>query len=58
MINPLSISPVVPQLTPSVAVKEQANNKLDFSKQLTEALNNINEMQVKADDMATKLVLG
>ena len=58
MINPLSVSAVTTQLAPSAALKEQATGKVDFSKQLTDALKNVNEMQVKADDMATKLVLG
>ncbi|MDP3488161.1 MAG: flagellar hook-basal body complex protein FliE [Bacillota bacterium] len=58
MINPLSASAVTTQLAPGVPLKAQATDKVDFSKQLTDALNNINEMQVKADDMATKLVLG
>ena len=58
MINPINTSALTAQLLPSATTKEQATSKVDFSQQLTEALKNVNDLQVKADDMATKLVLG
>lgn len=58
MINPISTSALTAQLAPGATLKDKATDKVDFSQQLTEALKNVNELQVKADDMATKLVLG
>jgi len=59
MLSPLSpLPPVSPTTSLNKAQGEQAVQGNSFAKQLSEALAEVNSMQVKADDMATKLVLG
>jgi len=58
MINPITPNVIATQLTPGANVKDKQSSTAEFSKQLNEALMRVNEMQVKADEAATKLVLG
>lgn len=57
MINPISTGSAA-GLASSVVARDKAADASGFAKQLTDALNQVNELQVKADDYAAKLVLG
>jgi len=56
-----AIPPIAPLQQVGAAPQTAANDKVaggNFAAQLNEALNEVNALQVKADDMATKLALG
>lgn len=58
MIKPIAPVSAVQPLAVALKTQETSPEKTSFATELKNALNNVNEAQLKADELATKLVLG